>query len=134
MAYIVKDTVINNLVCFDVKYEPTSSQVVGGRFTEKWFIDSSGKYYQLNERTSGYQDTILMIKPGAVNGDTIYKYAPNQVNVVLINSNETIGALTGCYHIRQIRFNDAAERYFKKGIGELYLSNNSFTLQNATIH
>lgn len=133
MAYIVKDTLINNRVCFDVKHEPTSSQVAGGRYTEKWFIDPAGSYYQLNMRTSGYQDTILMIKPGASNGDTLYKYAPNQVKVVLINKNETVGTLSGCYHVRQIQFNDTTDRYFKIGIGELYVNNTSFLLQSATI-
>jgi hypothetical protein len=95
-------------------------------------IDNLGNYYFLNYRNNNLanpRDTILIIKPSAINGDTIYNNVLANIKVVLVDKNETFRLLPGCYHSRVIMNASSTNRkivdhYFKKGIGELYFTEN----------
>jgi hypothetical protein len=111
-------------------------------------IDNSGNYYFLRYSNpyniTGPGDTILIIKPSAFNGDTIYNNALANVKVMLVDNNETFYSISGCYHSRVILNAysgdlKTVDHYFKKGIGEIYFTENILEkkgelLSLATIH
>lgn len=138
-AKITLDTVIGNNIYFDKSLSFQTGHSGGGAGTifspdasTTYMIDSIGYYflYYRNYNTSIPRDTILIIKPSAMNGDTIYSNALANVKVVLIDKNETLYSISGCYHSRVIlnAFSSGrilVDHYFKKGIGELYVTGNT---------
>lgn len=131
-AGISLDTMINNKVYFNRIYHTSSSHAPYSTFENKSFIDSLGNYFSITNQ-SGYFDTLLLIKPTAVVGDTIYNNQSTHVKVVLKNNNETVKNITNCYYSLVIYPNGFQEsHYYKKGIGELFFW--GFTLDNAQIN
>lgn len=131
-AGISLDTIINNQVYFDRTYYTNSSHAPYSYVINKSIIDSSGNYFSITNQ-SGYFDTLLLIKPNALNGDTIYNNQFTHVKIVLKNNNETVGTVTNCYHSLVIYPNGFSENhFFKKGIGELYYC--GFKLYEAKIN
>ena len=128
---ITRDTIINNLNWIRLHYYTSSSHVLVQSVVMEWFINPSGEYYQVNSWATNYRDTVLMIKPDAANGDTIFNNS--RIKVLLINNNETVETIPGCYHIREIYPQRIQDHYYKKGLGELYF-NDFFKMSNVLIH
>jgi hypothetical protein len=129
-ATIKWDSVIGTSLYFDRLFHTSSSHAPSPYYPERWRIDSQGNYYRMTYWKQ-YTDTLLLIKPSASNGDTLYSNAAKTFNVILINKNETVENIPGCYHVLEQNGYEA-HHYYKKGIGELYF--NGFTLSNAVIH
>ncbi len=127
---ITRDTLIDNRQWMDLSYYTSSSHTLSNTVVMQWFINPLGEYYQVNFWASSYKDTVLMIKPDAVNGDTIFNNS--RIKIVLIDNNETVETIPGCYHIREIHPTQSGDHYFKKGLGELYF-NGFFKMNSATI-
>ena len=86
----------------------------------------------------------MIINPFATNGDTICNNSLAGIKVVVINNSETFYSISGCYHSRVILSANSGitkmvDHYFKKGIGEIYFTENisekkGEILSMATIH
>ncbi|MCZ8286551.1 MAG: hypothetical protein O9353_13960 [Bacteroidia bacterium] len=128
-ASVTWDSVIGASLYFDRLFHTNSSHTQYSYYPEKWRVDSIGNYYRMTYFQQ-YKDTLLLIKPTAANGDTLYRDATKNLRVILINKNETVETIPGCYHVLEQNGYEA-HHYCKKGIGELYF--NGFTLTNAII-
>lgn len=127
---ITRDTLINNLNWLSLYYYTSSSHTLSNSVVMEWFINPAGEYYQVNFWATSYRDTVLMIKPGAVNGDTIFNNS--RIKVLLVNDNETVETIPGCYHVREVYPTRIQDHYYKKGLGELYF-NGFFKMSSALI-
>ena len=119
---IISDTLINKTAYFVRRYNYGTNphdQWQCNCFNNSVLIDSLGNYYSTT-MDYPFADTIMIIKVNANDGDTIYKNNIKGINVILVNKNETIETLTGCYHTKLTYPNKVQEIIYKKGIGELY--------------
>ncbi|MES2566248.1 MAG: hypothetical protein V4565_05245 [Bacteroidota bacterium] len=134
-AKVLSDTVIGKNKFFEIEFVKSQNRgnsSSDGNESGKSMIDSLGNYYWLKSRyiintTILVFDSIMIIKPSAISGDTIYSDALANTKVVLVNKNETFNSIQGCYHSRIIRNSNLAnqevvDHYYKKGIGEIYFS------------
>ncbi len=128
-ATVTWDSVIGTSLYFDRLFHTNSSHAPSAYYPERWRMDSVGNYYRMTYWNE-YKDTLLLIKPSASNGDTLYRDATKHLRVILINKNETVETIPGCYHVLE-QGDYEAHHYYKKGIGELYFK--AFTLSNAII-
>lgn len=119
---VIKDTFYQNKYYFEILFNfPTSHPSGPTGWLDKYVIDSLGRYYY-SSSLNNYIDTILLIDPHAINGDTIYNNISSNVKVVLINKADTVSSFLDCYHIRIIRPNYSYpdNHYYKKGLGDLF--------------
>jgi hypothetical protein len=131
-AGVIRDTIIGNSIIFDRLFDTDSEHAFYSNLVYRTMIDSLGNYYQMTDQ-SFFSDTLLLIKPNAFNGDTIYHNPITHFKVVLVNNNETIETIPNCYHSVVISPNYGPRNYyFKKGIGELFFS--GFKLNGARIN
>ncbi|MES2513652.1 MAG: hypothetical protein V4580_05880 [Bacteroidota bacterium] len=154
-AVITCDTVISGKAYFSRTFSFTAghsgggagSALIGDSSSYYSMIDNSGKYYYLKYRyqnPSHIRDSIMIINPFALNGDTIYNNSLAGIKVVVINKNETFYSIAGCYHSRVILSANSGitkivDHYFRKGLGEIYFTENisekkGEILSMATIH
>lgn len=130
-ASVPWDSTIGNSLYFDRLFHTISSHVSSPYYPERWRIDSAGNYYRMTY-WSEYKDTVLLIKPAATNGDTIFLNMKKHLYVILINKNETVENIPGCYHVIESQDGTDSHHYYKKGIGELYFG--PFILSSAIIN
>lgn len=129
------DTIIQNITYFNITYSDPSNNFPS--WTDRYFIDSLGRYYStsLNFSSGNYSDTLLLIDPQALNGDTIFSDPLANIKVVLIDKNKTVQNVPNCYHINIINtsniFSPVSQYYFKKGAGSLFYHG---TLKSAQIN
>lgn len=128
-ATIKWDSVIGKSFYFDRLFHTSSSHAANPYYPERWRVDSVGNYYRMTYWNQ-YKDTLLLIKPSAVNGDTLYTNTAKNLRVILINKSETVENIPGCYHVLEQNGYET-HHYYKKGIGELYF--NGFILSHAVI-
>lgn len=154
-AVITSDTVIGSKTYFSRAFSFTAghsgggagSALIGDSSSYYSMIDNSGKYYYLKYRYQNplpIRDSIMIINPLATNGDTICNNSLAGIKVVVINNSETFYSISGCYHSRVIHSANSGitkmvDHYFKKGIGEIYFTENisekkGEILSIATIH
>jgi len=122
-ANIKNLNVVGKTTYFDLVYANSKS---GLGPTEKFSIDSAGIYHVNGHYINGnYYDSLVIINPKAINGDTIYKNKQKQISVVLVDKNYTFihnnTPASGCYYI-MMRFTngDVEHCYYKKQVGLLY--------------
>lgn len=126
-ARITWDTVIGNSLYFDRVFHTSSSHAMNPYYPERWRLDPAGNYYRMTY-WSAYKDTLLLIKPSASDGDTLW-LSPL---VILINKNETVESIPGCYHVVEKNSGYDNHHYYKKGLGELYFT--TYTLSKTVIY
>lgn len=131
-AGVILDTVMQNKIIFDRLFHTDSQHAFYSNSVYRTMIDALGNYYQMTDQ-SQYLDTLMLIKPSALNGDTIYYNSVTHLKVVLVNNNETVEGITNCYHSVVISPSySPTNYYFKKGIGQLFF--NGFRLNSAKIN
>lgn len=139
---IVLDTIIGGKIYFQRVFAASNSHSPPQSIPGNSVIDSLGNYY-LVINVYSVPDTVLIIKPNAQNGDTIYKNLIKSNKVVLENKNETFMSIPGCHHIKIIKSTSNSTKvehhYYKKGVGEIYfnmenITNTGYILTNSIIH
>ena len=124
---VIADTFINNKTYFKRLYSFPDPHLGINYYTENVsYIDSTGSYYSITNELY-YSDTLKIIKPNAVNGDTLYNNLNTLVKVVLVNKNEVVETISNCYHIRVIYPSRTTEHIYRKGIGELFFEGGKLT-------
>jgi hypothetical protein len=119
---VVRDTTYQNKTYFDILYNfPTQHPSGPTSWLDKYTIDSLGCYY-CTSSLNNYSDTILLINPQSINGDTIYNNPITHAKVVLINKSQTTYSFSDCYHIAVIRpgYTYPSHHHYKKGLGDLF--------------
>jgi hypothetical protein len=122
--YVSKATRLSRSVKFDLSFE-VNYYHQKSTIVEHYRIDSLGNYFVDNLFSSmAAPDTICLIKPTALAGDTIWKKKNGNYlyYVICIGKNESVTCrdvnVTGCYRTRNNLFSNGIEDwYFKKGFG-----------------